>query len=1510
MAGALGINSNTLLKPETAESKGDDIGELSLLKRPLQGFYEEHSVVKETVANNSVSVSVTQCLEKAKNVLYIETDLPGDVVVHWGVCRDESQNWEIPGEPYPPETKKFKNKALRTLLQQKNNEHGSRGSFTLDEVFLGFVFVLKLNENSWLNCNGKDFYIPLSSSVAPAKQIDTPLISGNASESNEAVSAHTGEIINEIRNLISGISSEKIRKTKSREAHQIILQEIEKLAAEAYSIFRSSTPTFIETDLQDEELEAFLKISLGTSSGFEILCQGFNWESHKSGNWYTELHEKASTLSSLGFTVIWLPPPTESVSPEGYMPGDLYNLNSRYGNIDQLKALVTRLHEVGIRALGDVVLNHRCAQYQNQNGVWNIFGGRLNWDDRAIVADDPHFQGRGNKSSGDNFHAAPNIDHSQEFVRNDIKEWLRWLREEIGYDGWRLDFVRGFWGGYVKEYLDSSEPYFVVGEYWDSLSYTYGEMDYNQDAHRQRIVDWINAAGSAGAFDVTTKGILHSVLDRCEYWRLLDEKGKPPGVLGWWPSRAVTFIENHDTGSTQGHWRFPGGKEMQGYAYILTHPGTPSVFYDHIFSDYQSQIAELISVRKRNMINCRSKVRIMKAERDVYAAMIDETVAMKIGPGHYEPSNGPQNWSLALEGNDYKTPNTHSNGATLCSRYFQPPKALSSAIVETSESSIITFGETFQLKRTEKVEGKITIKLESVNEDHWQLTVGCSLPGKWILHWGVNYIGDVGSEWDQPPLDMKPPDSISIKDYAIETPLQRTSASLEGEAFYEVTIDFNTKCSIAAINFVLKDEESGNWYQHRGRDFKVPLVDLQDDDNVVGANKGSGMLPVKNSSLMAGALGINSNTLLKPEAAESKGEDIGELSLLKRPLQGFYEEHSVVKETVANNSVSVSVTHCLEKAKNVLYIETDLPGDVVVHWGVCRDESQNWEIPGEPYPPETKTFKNKALRTLLQQKNNEHGSRGSFTLDEMFLGFVFVLKLNENSWLNCSGKDFYIPLSSSVAPAKQIDIPLISGNASESNEAVSAHTEEIINEIRNLVSGISSEKIRKTKSREAHQIILQEIEKLAAEAYSIFSSSTTTFIETDLQDEALEAFLKISLGTSSGFEILCQGFNWESHKSGNWYNELHEKTSILSSLGFTVIWLPPPTESVSPEGYMPGDLYNLNSRYGNIDQLKVLVTRLHEVGIRALGDVVLNHRCAQYQNQNGVWNIFGGRLNWDDRAIVADDPHFQGRGNKSSGDNFHAAPNIDHSQEFVRNDIKEWLRWLREAIGYDGWRLDFVRGFWGGYVKDYLDSSDPYLVVGEYWDSLSYTYGEMDYNQDAHRQRIVNWINAAGSAGAFDVTTKGILHSVLDRCEYWRLSDEKGKPPGVVGWWPSRAVTFIENHDTGSTQGHWRFPGGKEMQGYAYILTHPGNPSVFYDHIFSHYQSQIAELISVRKRNMINCRSKIRIMKAERDVYAAMIDERVAMKIGPGHYEPSNGPQNWSLAVKGNDYKVWEASSN
>lgn len=380
------------------------------------------------------------------------------------------------------------------------------------------------------------------------------------------------------------------------------------------------------------------KLEPGTGTGREIVFQGFNWESCRR-RWYLELAPKAADLSKCGITAVWFPPPTQSVAPQGYMPTDLYNLNSAYGTEEELKHCVEEMHTQDLLALGDVVLNHRCAQKQSPNGIWNIFGGKLAWGPEAIVCDDPNFQGRGNPSSGDIFHAAPNIDHSQSFVRKDIKEWLNWLRNDIGYDGWRLDFVRGFSGGYVKEYIEASNPAFAIGEYWDSLAYEGGNLCYNQDAHRQRIVNWINATGgTSSAFDVTTKGILHYALHN-QYWRLIDPLGKPTGVMGWWPSRAVTFLENHDTGSTQGHWPFPREKLTQGYAYILTHPGTPVIFYDHFYDfGLRDIIMELIEARRRAGIHCRSAVKIHHANNEGYVAQVGDTLVLKLGHFDWNPS--------------------------------------------------------------------------------------------------------------------------------------------------------------------------------------------------------------------------------------------------------------------------------------------------------------------------------------------------------------------------------------------------------------------------------------------------------------------------------------------------------------------------------------------------------------------------------------------------------------------------------------------------------------------------------------------------------------------------------------------------------------------------------------------------------------------------------------------------------------------------------------------------------
>ncbi len=44
---------------------------------------------------------------------------------------------------------------------------------------------------------------------------------------------------------------------------------------------------------------------------------------------------------------------------------------------------------------------------------------------------------------------------------------------------------------------------------------------------------------------------------------------KQTGYVGWQPANAVTFVDNHDTGSNQIHWALNGSKVYLAYVLML-----------------------------------------------------------------------------------------------------------------------------------------------------------------------------------------------------------------------------------------------------------------------------------------------------------------------------------------------------------------------------------------------------------------------------------------------------------------------------------------------------------------------------------------------------------------------------------------------------------------------------------------------------------------------------------------------------------------------------------------------------------------------------------------------------------------------------------------------------------------------------------------------------------------------------------------------------------------------------
>lgn len=406
---------------------------------------------------------------------------------------------------------------------------------------------------------------------------------------------------------------------------------------------------FIELHAQDED----------------VMFQAFDWnvQNQPAGQtWYDIVSQNRNTIEDAGIDIIWMPPPSNSAAPQGYLPRELNNLNSAYGTQNQLVTLINQYHSVGIKVISDIVINHRVGSNDAvtfTNPAWPTFYITADDEGRNFVNGPVEFSINGDfvpgfdlKSDGSSggFGAARDLDHKNPAVRAEIIKWMRFLKNDIGFDGWRYDFVHGYDPIYNKEYNDATNPYFAVGELLES-----SRVQTNNFVNRTQQ--------SSSAFDFNTKVTLQNAIRDNNLSYLRDGQGNPSGMIGINPSKSVTFLDNHDTGFAQqccgSNYVFPGGETnlRKGYAYILTHPGNPMVFWTHFFdggSGVRNGIKALIAARKRVRVHAASSINIVEAQGNLYAAYIDGksgTIAMKLGSGNWSPSGSE--WTLRASGTDY-----------------------------------------------------------------------------------------------------------------------------------------------------------------------------------------------------------------------------------------------------------------------------------------------------------------------------------------------------------------------------------------------------------------------------------------------------------------------------------------------------------------------------------------------------------------------------------------------------------------------------------------------------------------------------------------------------------------------------------------------------------------------------------------------------------------------------------------------------------------------------------------
>lgn len=383
-------------------------------------------------------------------------------------------------------------------------------------------------------------------------------------------------------------------------------------------------------------------------------------------------------------------------------------------------------------------------------------------------------------------------------------------------------------------------------------------------------------------------------------------------------------------------------------------------------------------------------------------------------------------------------------------------------------------------------------------------------------------------------------------------------------------------------------------------------------------------------------------------------------------------------------------------------------------------------------------------------------------------------------------------------------------------------------------------------------------------------------------------------------DVILQGFHWEAADATkkDWWQNLNTKVGDISEAGFDAIWLPPPSDAADRAGYLPRKWYDLNSNYGTEAELRSLVQNLGNNNVQAIADIVINHRVGSTGWADFTEPSLGGcssicaddEVNWSPNSTEVG----AACGDNDSGTQYEAARDLNHNSFTVRDEVKKWMNWLKNDVGFDGWRYDFVHGFNAYYFAEYNNATSPYISIGEQW---------KPYNE------IVAWLNGAqNTSSAFDFPLKYTLHDAVNG-NYNYLNGI----PSLLGTHGSQAVSFLENHDTEpvrSEYGNNSFPNdpsnnSKLLQGYAYLLTHPGIPVVFYSHYFDYgVKDALKEMIAVRKRNNITNTSYVQVEgQNDNSYYAAIIDGKVAMKIGGGNWSPGG---NWNLRSSGPGYAIWD----
>jgi len=265
-----------------------------------------------------------------------------------------------------------------------------------------------------------------------------------------------------------------------------------------------------------------------------------------------------------------------------------------------------------------------------------------------------------------------------------------------------------------------------------------------------------------------------------------------------------------------------------------------------------------------------------------------------------------------------------------------------------------------------------------VIDDQVEISLSAQNINNCLLHWGV--IPHVQAPWQIPPRAVWPQGTKTFGKTAVQSPF----LSQNGEK--RISIRLHPPCDFSSIHFALYFPEEERWDNNNGQNYQIQLPN------------GAKPLP-------------SPVQILQDEMAQKKIR--------------FAHVYSLHKE----GQLAVCVIDD-ENRYQVIFI-SNLPGPLLLHWGMARHNRTEWTMPPpSAWPANTVAFEKTAAQTPFMLHEGFNRLTMKFNKDNAPLGIPFVLKdLDSGIWFSNEGRNFYTPVripssqEKLQASAKHLDLP-------------------------------------------------------------------------------------------------------------------------------------------------------------------------------------------------------------------------------------------------------------------------------------------------------------------------------------------------------------------------------------------------------------------------------------------------------------------------------------------------------